>query len=380
MEEKGLYKQINLAVKHFESLEDPRIERTKQYPLIEIIVITLSAILSGADSFYEIALFGKTKQDWLKQFLKLENGVPSHDTYNRVISLLEPANFQACVLEWITAFIGGKLNKEDILSIDGKQLRGSKKTNLKAVHMLNVWSHKHGLCLASTAIESKTNEITAVPELLDTLSLLDLTGCIVTVDALNTQRDIALKVEEHKADYVMALKANQGTLYEDVKWLFNNVYELEEDSFAETHKVNRGRDEYRSCTVISDISYLETHNWPKLNTVAKLVSERKIQGRITREVRYYLSSLEPTAAEFLHIVRSHWEIENKLHWVLDVIFHEDQHSYAKPWGVENMSVLRQLALNLFRQDSSKGSLKGKLKRAAWDDHFRASILNGLTTF
>ena len=175
------------------------------------------------ESFYEIEAFGKTKEAWLAQFLELENGIPSHDTFNRVFSLLEPTHFQACALDWVREVIGGGLNAEDILSVDGKQLCGSASEEFRAVHMLNVWSHQHGLCLTSTAVDGKSNEITSVPGLLDTLSLLNLAGCIVTVDALNTQREVARKVRQHEAEYVMALKGNQGTLFEDVVWLFDNA-------------------------------------------------------------------------------------------------------------------------------------------------------------
>ena len=214
---------LRLAVIHFEDMPDPRVERSKQHSLVNVVVIALSAVIAGAESFYEIEAFGETKRAWLEQFLELENGIPSHDTFNRVFSLLEPAHFQACALDWVRSLIGGRLSAEDILSIDGKQLCGSACSELKAVHMLNVWSHQHGLCLTSTAVDSKSNEITSVPGLLDTLSLLEIAGCIVTVDALNTQREVARKVKQHKAEYIMALKGNQGTLFEDVVWLFDNA-------------------------------------------------------------------------------------------------------------------------------------------------------------
>ena len=216
MEEETRIEELRLAVLHFEELPDPRLERSKQHSLVNVIVIALSAVIAGAESFYEIESFGHTKRAWLEQFLELENGIPSHDTFNRVFSLLDPAHFQACALDWVRACIGDGLSADDILAIDGKQLRGSACLELKAVHMLNVWSHKQGLCLTSTAVDGKSNEITSVPDLLDTLSLLGLAGCTVTVDALNTQREIASKVKAHNAEYVMALKGNQGTLFEDV--------------------------------------------------------------------------------------------------------------------------------------------------------------------
>ena len=212
--------QLRLAVVHFGDMPDPRIERSKQHSLVNIVTIALSAVIAGAESFYEIESFGRMKQSWLEEFLELENGIPSHDTFNRVFSLLDPTHFQACALDWVRAVLGGTLGAGDVLSVDGKQLRGSARAELSAVHMLNVWSHRHGLCLTSAAVDGKSNEITSVPGILDTLSLLEIAGCTVTVDALNTQREIAKRVKEYKADYVMALKGNQGTLFEDVKWLF----------------------------------------------------------------------------------------------------------------------------------------------------------------
>lgn len=380
MTEEPETKQLRLAVHHFAVLPDPRIERSKQHLLVNIVTIALSAVLAGADSFYEIETFGHTKKGWLEQFLVLENGIPSHDTFNRVFSLLDPAHFQTCALDWVRAVVGGRLSADDILAIDGKQLRGSVSEQVGAVHMLNVWSHQHGLCLSSTAVDGKSNEITHMPGLLDTLSLLGLAGCMVTVDALNTQRAIAVKVKEHEAKYIRALKQNQAKLYEGVAWLFENAETEQPDNTFETHERRRGRDELRSCTVLteaSELAYLEAHKWPGLESVAKVTSKRTIKGQTTQDSRYYLCSFKAEAEKLLPTVRAHWGVENKLHWILDVVFSEDAHPYTDRRGAENMSVLRQFALNLLRQDTSNGSLKGKRKRAAWDDDFRARILKGL---
>lgn len=380
MTEDPATEQLRLAVLHFSALPDPRIERSKQHLLVNIVAIALSAVLAGADSFYEIESFGHTKRTWLEQFLELKNGIPSHDTFNRVFSLLDPAHFQTCALDWVRAVVAGGLSAEDVLAVDGKQLRGSAHSALKAVHMLNVWSHTHGLCLSSTAVDGKSNEITHVPGLLDTLSLLDLAGCIVTVDALNTQRTIAVKVKEHHAEYIMALKQNQAKLYEDVAWLFENAEPEQQGNTFQTRERSRGRDELRYCTVLaeaSELAYLKAHQWPGLESVARLSRERSVKGQTTHEVTYYLCSFKAQAEKLLQAVRAHWGVENKLHWTLDVVFSEDAHSYRDRRGAENMAVLRQFALNLLRQDTSKGSLKGKRKRAAWDDDFRARILKGL---
>lgn len=230
-------------------------------------------------------------------------------------------------------------------------------------------------------MDGKSNEITAVPGLLDTLNLLELAGCIITVDALNSQREVARKLIEHDADYVMAIKGNQPKLYEDVVWLFEDALETGfqgvENDLHETSERGHGRSERRQCLLLSELSYLKEHRWPGLRSVAKVTCERTSKGKTSVETRYYLCSLEADAKKVLQTVRSHWEVENKLHWTLAVVFGEDAHSYAKDHGPENMAVLRQLALNLLKQDSSKGSLKGKRKRAAWDDDFRAQLLTRL---
>lgn len=355
--------QLRLAVEHFAEMPDPRVERTRQHPLVNVVVIALCAVLAEADSFYDIAEFGRIKKDWLARFLDLENGIPSHDTFGRVLARLDPMHFQSCFLDWVRSTIGGSLTAEDVLAIDGKRLCGSARPEVQAVHMLNVWSHQHGLCLSSTSVDGKSNEITAVPGLLDTLSLLDLAGCIITVDALNSQREVASKLLGHDADYVMALKGNQPKLHEDVVWLFEDGletgFEGVEHDLYETSERGHGRIERRQCLVLSELSYLEEHRWPALKSVAKVTCERSLKEKTSTQTRYYLCSLEADAKKILHAVRSHWEVENKLHWTLDVVFGEDAHYYTKDHGPENMAVLRQLALNLLKQDTGKGSLKGK---------------------
>ena len=277
--------------------------------------------------------------------------------------------------------IGGTLTPEDVLATNGKRLCGSARADVKAVHMLNVWSHQRGLCLSSTAVASKSNEMTALPSLLDTLSLLELAGCIITVDALNSQREVARKLIEHDADYVMALKGNQPKLHEDVVWLFEDALETGfqgiKNDLHETNERGHGRSERRPCLLLSELSYLQEHRWPGLRSVARVTCERTSKGKTSVETRYYLCSFKAEAARVLHAVRTHWEVENKLHWTLDVVFGEDRHDYAERQGAENMSVLRQFALNLLRQNQSPGSLKGKRKKAAWDDDFRTCVLKGL---
>lgn len=370
--------QLQMAAMHFAEVVDPRVERSRQHPLVNVIVIALCAVMAEAESFYDIEEFGKVKQEWLSGFLDLKHGIPSHDTFNRVFARLNPAAFQACFFEWVRDAIGGRLSAGDVVSVDGKTLCGSAREELRAVHMLNVWSHQHGLCLTSTAVDGKSNEITTVPGLLDTLSLLELAGCIVTVDALNTQRQVARALERHGASYVMALKENQAKLFEDVVWLFEDACEADytaipHESFEMSER-GHGRLERRHCVVLSELSYLQEHGWPGLKSIAKLTRERSLKGKTTTQTRYYLCSFEADAKKVWHAVRAHWEVENKLHWTLDVVFNEDGHSYAKDHGPENMAVLRQFALNLLSCDVSKGSLKGKRKRAAWDDAYRSLLL------
>ena len=341
--------QLRLAVQHFGELPDPRIERSKQHSLVNIVAIALSAVLAGADSFYEIEAFGQTKREWLERFLELKNGIPSHDTFNRVFSLLDPAHFQSCALDWVRAAVGGSLRAEDVLAIDGKQLRGSANETVKAVHMLNVWSHAHGLCLSATAVDGKSNELPHVPGLLDTLSLLGIAGCLVTVDALNTQRDIAVKIKEHKAEYVMALKQNHAKLHEDVAWLFENADAEPLSNTFETRERSRGREELRCCTVLaeaSELAYLEAHKWPGLKSVARVSSERTVKGQTTREVRLYLCSFKAEAEKLPSTVRAHWGVENKLHWTLDVVFGEDAHSYTDRRGAQKHVRLETVLLKL----------------------------------
>lgn len=364
--------QLRLAAAHFSVLDDPRLPRGLNHPLVNIVIIALCAVLSDADSFYDIEDFGRLKRTWLSSFLDLSQGIPSHDTFGRTFARLDPHQFQSCVLDWIRVVLGGSLTPEDVLAIDGKTLRGSAREDVKAIHMLNVWSHRQGLCLMSTAVAGKGNEITALPSLLDTLSVLELAGCIVTVDAMGTQRQVARQLVSLKAHYVMALKANHKYLHEDVTWLFEQTYAF--DDVFETRERGHGREEIRRCELLSDVSYLDPHGWPGLCSVARVTYQRTVKTHTSVETRIFLSSLNADAQTHLHAVRTHWEVENKLHWTLDVVLGEDGHTYAQDHGPENMAVLRQLALNLLNRDPSTQPLKRKRKQAALSDDYRSSLL------
>ncbi|HEX7021593.1 MAG TPA: ISAs1 family transposase [Trueperaceae bacterium] len=369
--------QVRSAVAHFAALPDPRIERTKKHKLLDIVVIALCAVIANAESFVDIEDFGRAKEDWLRKYLELPGGIPSHDTFTRVFARLDPTQWQLCFLDWVRAMVGGKL-EGDTVALDGKSLRGSAGEDERAVHMLNAWSTRHGLCLAQEAVDDKSNEITALPAVIDTLSLLDLSGCTVTVDAMGAQREVARKLQDQEADYLLALKGNQGYLHEDAGEMFEDAekrsFELEHD-FFETSERGHGRVETRRCWTLPATPDLDDHAWPGLESVALVECERTAGGKTSVEKRYFLTSLEGDARRVLEAVRSHWGIENSLHWVLDVVFGEDGHSYARDHGPENMAVMRQLALNLIKQDTSvRGSLKGKRKRAAWDEDYLAHLL------
>lgn len=367
---------VRSAVEHFSALPDPRVERTKKHKLTDIVVIALCAVIANAESFVDIEDFGRAKEEWLRKFLELPAGIPSHDTFTRVFARLDPTQWQLCFLDWVRSVAGGQLSG-DTVALDGKSLRGSAPAGERAVHMLSAWSTRHGLCLAQEAVDGKSNEISALPAVIDTLSLLELSGCIVTIDAMGAQREVARKLQAQEADYVLALKGNQTYLHEDVREMFEDArkrsFEVEHDYF-ETSERGHGREEIRRCWTLPATPDLDEHVWPGLASVILVEGERTVGGQTSMEQRYFLTSLAGNARQALAAVRAHWGIENQLHWVLDVVFGEDGHSYARDHGPENMAVMRQLALNLVRRDTSKGSLKGKRKRAGWDEDYLAHLL------
>jgi predicted transposase YbfD/YdcC len=377
--------QVKIAVNIFSEIPDHRKNRGLNHSLVTIIVMALCAVMSGADTFVEIQAFGHTKRDWFRQFLEFKR-VPDHETFRRVFARLNPIHFQHCILNWVRQAIGGKLEDGDIISIDGKSLRGTSAQEVKAIHMVNAWSHNQGLCLASTAVDGKSNEITALPNIIDTLSLLDLEGCIVTIDAMGTQREVARKLTDLNGSYILALKRNQLTLFEDTLEMFEDalrrpIAETELDRYVTTEH-GHGREEKRECWVLPATPDLDDHMWPGLESVILVRSERTLKGVTTTEDRYFLSSLIKNAKQALEGVRTHWGVENKLHWVLDVAFNEDKNRTAKDHGAENLSVIRKLALNLIRMEGTKGSIAKIRKLLGWDDAYRSRVLlqlNSLST-
>ncbi len=353
----------------FDGLDDPRTGNAKRHLLLEIPVIALGTVLCGGTTCADMALFGRAKQDFLEQFLTLPHGIPSHDTFSRVFRLLDPAQFRTCFVTSMRRFAA---TSRGVVAIDGKTLRRSFDTAAggSPLHLVSAWACEQRLVLGQLAVDGKSNEITAVPELLE---LLSLRRAIVTVDALNCQRAIAGQIIEQGGEYVLALKGNQGTLFEDVRLALDDP--LMPLAGASETDAGHGRIEQRRAGLTGDIAWLqERHAWPGLRAIGKVVARREVADEITVETRYYLPSTVLGPDRFNEVVRRHWDIENGLHWVLDVVLDEDQARNRKDHGPENLALLRRLALNPARLEPSKGSLRGKLKRAGWDNHFLARLL------
>jgi predicted transposase YbfD/YdcC len=368
---------------YFSELSDPRIERTKRHKLVDILVIGICAVICGADDYVAITDFGRAKEAWLRQYLEMPLGIPSHDTFWRVFGAIDPEQFQACFLSWVSAV--SKLFPGEIVNIDGKKLRRShdKAEGKAAIHMVSAWAAQNRLVLGQVKVDDKSNEITAIPEL---LRRLDLAGCLVTIDAMGCQTDIAQQIRRQQADYLLALKGNQSNLHEDVVLLFDD---LEQSGFtAYTYDVdktvdkNHGRIEVRHCWTISDpdcIRFLRgADRFCDLTTLVRVRSERYIGDTHTLETRHYLCSAPLSATAALAAVRTHWQIENALHWVLDIAFREDESRLRKDHGPQNFAILRHIALNALKQEtSSKTGIKNKRLRAGWDDVYLLKVLHTL---
>lgn len=363
--------------KHFKWIPDPRTGNNKKHNLTEVIILSVLAVLCGAESWYEMEDFGKEKEDFLKQILPLENGIPSHDTFNRVFMIIDAGLFERCFRAW-TAELSGHLNAEnpvsekELIAIDGKSIcnSASKQDGLGALHLVSAWSGRNQLVLGQQKVADKSNEITAIPEL---LSLLNIKGAVVSIDAMGTQKAIAEKIIDNKGDYILALKQNQETLYEQVINQFNSY---KEDSYSQHLDKGHGRAEIRSCKVIHQLNWIdEKENWKELKSIVKITSERIINDSRTIQNRYYISSLNDDAAYFNQAIRSHWGIENQLHWQLDVGFGEDYNTTRNKQAAQNLAVVRKLALNILKADkSSKSSLKAKRKMAGWNEKFLFKLI------
>jgi predicted transposase YbfD/YdcC len=363
---------------HFVELTDPR-RRKVTYPLINIVTIAICAVVCGADDFVAIAAYGRKKRKWLGQFLDLSNGIPSHDRFNAILGAIKPAEFETCLLSWITAL--HEITGGQVVAIDGKTLRRSfdAASSKSAIHMVSAWATANQISLGQVVVDAKSNEITAIPQL---LKILELSECLVTIDAMGCQTEIAQAILDAKADYVLAVKKNQPTLYEALKWFFfyHGVlnYARMAVSRHETHDKAHGRQEKRSYVVCPVPNYLaDRHRWPKLTAIGLAINETLRNGKVCRELRYYILSKQLSAKRFAAAVRSHWSIENRLHWQLDVTFQEDQSRLRRGHADANFSILRRTALSLLKNNHTlKVGVKNKRLAAGWDDSYLQQILFG----
>lgn len=367
---------MNDFMTHFGTIPEPRIKRCRQHELIDILFLSICAILCGADGWEEIEDFGHARLTWLRRFFLFENGIPTHDTIARVLSRLEPDALQSSFISWINSAC--ELSNGEVIAIDGKTVRRSFKNGGRksAIHMVSAWAHDNALVLGQLKVNNKSNEITAIPALLE---LLDIKDCIITIDAMGCQTAIAEKITAKGADYVLALKGNQGHLSDAVKHLFEQktLTELKHDGI-EHIDTGHGRNEKRVCRQIEiNKKWLpESDRWPKLNTIIEITATRETQTSSTTEKRYYISSLPLDAAKANTVVRQHWSVENSLHWVLDMTFREDESRIRRGHAAEVMSTLRRITLNLLKSDTTKkASLKRKRKIAALDEDFLSTLIS-----
>jgi predicted transposase YbfD/YdcC len=362
-------------LRYFKDLQDPRQQGKVAYPLDEILLLCLLAVLAGAECFTEIALFGAKKLALLRRFRPFKDGTPAHDHLGDILATLDAEQFQGCFAAWVAAVAGVP---EGVVAIDGKTSRrsGRKGATRDSIHMVSAFAARQRLVLGQVKVAEKSNEIIAIPKLLD---MLAIEGAILTIDAMGCQRDIAQRVIDKKADYVLALKGNQGSVRDDAE-LF--VTEQKASGFVDaeisrdtTVDGDHGRIETRTTTVIHDVEWLQQrHSWPGLKAVVIVESCREIIGKIERETRYYITSMSMTAVHLGHVIRSHWAIENSLHWVMDMVFRDDECRVRTDHAPANFATIKHMAINLLRRPPGKQSLRGRRKAASWDDDFLASLI------
>ena len=369
---------------HFSIVTDPRVDRCKKHKLQTILGISLVGVICGCDSWVEIEDYAKEKESFLSQVFDMTNGVPSHDTIGRLMSAIDPTEFNQALIMWTKGLM--KKTSGEILAIDGKALRGSsdKGKSKRWITTVNVWACENQLTLAQHKVDSKSNEITAIPELLDKL---DISGCIITIDAMGTQKEIAEKIRDHSADYMLALKGNHGELHNEVVSLFGILANHENTHKEQEWDKGHGRIEKRELWAISIeearnwIDVKDISEWKGLSSIIKIDSERRMSDdRVTKQTRYFITSVKIDSLQsksYINMIRSHWGVENRLHWTLDVCFREDHSQVRTGHADENFSILRKLALNLLKKHPSKASMKRKRMKAGWNNQFLSEILEQL---
>jgi predicted transposase YbfD/YdcC len=367
-------------IESFENIEDPRVNRTRDHKLIDILVIGLCAMITVGENFTDMETFGKAKYEWLKAFLELPNGIPSHDTFNRVFSAINPDHFLECFVRWVKGLCSSL--QDEVVAIDGKALRRALNKGDKLPYIVSAWAAQNGLVLGQVKVEDKSNEITAIPRLLD---VLELEGCVVTVDAMGCQKEIAAKIKAAGADYVLALKGNHATVHSEMREYFNDIIPAGADKhtprpdgmdFYETIEKDHGRIEIRRYWHTEDIDWFEDRKlWAGLKSVGMVEAIRDINDEVSVERRLYLSSLETNAKRFGQAVREHWGVENPLHWSLDVTFGEDQSRARTKYAAQNLATLRRISLNILKKDNSKKlPLRRKRMVAALDDNYLKALI------
>ncbi len=370
----GALAESVVFLRHFSDLPDPRQRGKVRFPLDEILLLCLLGVLAGAETIVDIARFGNAKRDLLRRFRPFRDGTPSHDHLGDILASLDADAFQRCFVAWVASLTGVA---SDVIAIDGKTSRRSyqKKGASSPIHMVSAFAARQRLVLGQVKVDDKSNEITAIPKLLD---MMAIEGAVVTIDAMGCQRDIARKIIDKKADYVLALKGNQGTLHDDIG-LF--VAERKARAFKdtivsrdETLDGDHGRIETRTTTVIHDVEWLAEHAWPGLKSIVVVDSRRESDGKIQTETRLYITSCVLLAHVMGPIVRSHWAIENSLHWVMDMVFRDDECRVRTDHAPANFTTIKHLALNLTKRAPGKESLRLKRKVAAWDDEFLARLI------
>jgi predicted transposase YbfD/YdcC len=366
---------------HFRDLPDPRLGHLCRHELLDILVIALCAVLCGQHTWTDIAFYGQDHHDWLKTFLRLPNGIPSHDTFRYVFTRLDPAAFQRCFAGWIEAL--SQATDLPHIAIDGKTLRGSldRAHGQAPLHLVSAWATANHLTLGQVAVAEKSNEITAIPRLLE---ILDVSGALVTIDALGCQKEIAAKVRDGGADYVLAVKDNQPRLLEDIQEaVANHLDQLGRDSDAsclETIDVGHGRKEVRTYTLVTDLSTLRDRElWQDVHAVCLAVNERTVGEKTSVEARYYIGSMHGSVADYARVIRDHWGIENNCHWVLDVLYREDLSRARPEHGAENLAWLRRMAVSLLRNDTTcERSHRAKSVKALGDHKYLLQLLSQVT--